>query len=328
MRMRRSRMLPAFLGVALSALMSGHAFAQSAPQAPQRRARPLPYHMLLPAAHGRRDGRPRARPHHPTRDPDAARWRPGSDDQPADGVFPYFGQNRVRYDKFDWHIYQTDHFEIYYYPELEPHLERMASVCGERLPAHQRRAEARPGRPRPARPVQDAERVPGEQHHGGETPEGVLAFAEPERNRMVLPIDEPYDQLYALITHELTHIFEFNIIPRGLVGQDLPLWVDEGLADYMTGVLEHAGPDGRCATPRSPTTIPRMSRLTRRRCRAGRPIRSAMPPSSSSSRGGARKGCASSCSRCARACSAAARAPTKKRSRSSRRTSTSSSTAT
>ena len=34
---------------------------------------------------------------------------------------------------------------------------------------------------------------------------------------MVLPIDEPPDQLYRLITHELTHIFEFDIIPRGLV---------------------------------------------------------------------------------------------------------------
>jgi hypothetical protein len=37
---------------------------------------------------------------------------------------------------------------------------------------------------------------------------------------MVLPIDEPPDQLYRLITHELTHVFEFDIIPplrrRGL----------------------------------------------------------------------------------------------------------------
>ena len=56
---------------------------------------------------------------------------------------------------------------------------------------------------------------------------------------MVLPIDEPNDQLYSLITHELTHIFEFNIIPRGLVGEGLPLWVDEGLAEYMTGRLDH-----------------------------------------------------------------------------------------
>ena len=69
----------------------------------------------------------------------------------------------------------------------------------------------------------------------GELPEGVLAFAEPDRNRMVLPIDEPSDALYRLITHELTHIFEFDIIPRTLLRRGLPLWVDEGLSDYMTG---------------------------------------------------------------------------------------------
>ena len=52
---------------------------------------------------------------------------------------------------------------------------------------------------------------------------------------MVLPIDQPSDSLYHLITHELTHIFEFDIIPRSLLHRSLPLWVDEGLADYMTG---------------------------------------------------------------------------------------------
>src|SRR3989454_12190618 len=25
---------------------------------------------------------------------------------------PYFGKNNVHYDRFDWHIYTTDHFEI------------------------------------------------------------------------------------------------------------------------------------------------------------------------------------------------------------------------
>ena len=33
----------------------------------------------------------------------------------------------------------------------------------------------------------------------GQSPEGVLAFAEGERNRMVLPIDLPSDLLYGLI---------------------------------------------------------------------------------------------------------------------------------
>ena len=39
---------------------------------------------------------------------------------------PYYGKNLVRYNNFDWHIYETDHFEIFYYPELEEHLGRVA----------------------------------------------------------------------------------------------------------------------------------------------------------------------------------------------------------
>jgi hypothetical protein len=42
---------------------------------------------------------------------------------------PYFGKNRVRYDNFQWHIYTTDHFQIYYYPEIEQHLERVAGYA-------------------------------------------------------------------------------------------------------------------------------------------------------------------------------------------------------
>ena len=30
------------------------------------------------------------------------------------GYIPYYGKNAIRYDNFEWHIYQTDHFEIYY----------------------------------------------------------------------------------------------------------------------------------------------------------------------------------------------------------------------
>ena len=34
------------------------------------------------------------------------------------GYVPYFGKNQIRYDNFNWHTYQTEHFEIYYYPEI------------------------------------------------------------------------------------------------------------------------------------------------------------------------------------------------------------------
>src|SRR5438045_2162694 len=44
-------------------------------------------------------------------------------------MVPYFGKNNIHYDRFDWHIYTTDHFEIYYYPEIEQHLERVAGYA-------------------------------------------------------------------------------------------------------------------------------------------------------------------------------------------------------
>src|SRR4029434_9739252 len=42
---------------------------------------------------------------------------------------PYYGKNNIHYDNFEWKIYPTDHFEIYFYPEVESHLERIASYA-------------------------------------------------------------------------------------------------------------------------------------------------------------------------------------------------------
>src|SRR3954468_20460372 len=44
-------------------------------------------------------------------------------------MVPYFGKNNPHYDKFEWSIYSTDHFEIFYYPALKPHLERIAGYA-------------------------------------------------------------------------------------------------------------------------------------------------------------------------------------------------------
>ncbi|MDA1307101.1 MAG: hypothetical protein O2917_07555, partial [Acidobacteria bacterium] len=148
---------------------------------------------------------------------------------------PYFGKNQVKYDKFDWHIYNTEHFEIYYYPELEPHLERIAAYAES---AYQRiSSELRHDLSSRVPLILYKTQSEFQQQNitGSELPEGVLAFAEPFRDRMVLPIDEPPDQLYRLIVHELTHVFEFDVIPRGILGSAIPLWVDEGLANYMAG---------------------------------------------------------------------------------------------
>ncbi|MCM2254368.1 MAG: BamA/TamA family outer membrane protein [Vicinamibacteria bacterium] len=158
---------------------------------------------------------------------------------PAHAQFvPYFGKNKIKYDDFDWRIYKSPHFEIYYYPEFEQHLPRLASYMES---AYQKVSSELKHEISFAIPV-----ILYKTHAEFEqtnlyptfVPEGVMAFAEPVRDRMVLPIDEPPDKLYGLIVHELTHIFEFDIIPRSLVRRDVPLWVDEGLSDYLRGTWE------------------------------------------------------------------------------------------
>ena len=147
---------------------------------------------------------------------------------------PYFNKNRIKFDHFKWHTYTTDHFEIYYYPEIEQHLERVASYAESAYQTVSADLKHDLAFKVPLILYKTASEFQQQNIEPGELPEGVLAFAEPYRDRMVLPIDEPSDALYRLITHELTHIFEFDIIPRTLLRRGLPLWVDEGLADYET----------------------------------------------------------------------------------------------
>jgi len=160
-----------------------------------------------------------------------------SSDLSAQSQFnPFHGKNQVKYDKFDWHIYTTDHFEIFYYPELEQHLERVASYAESAY--QQISADLRHDLSSVVPLIIFKTHSEFEQQNiiPGASPEGVGAFAEPQRDRIVLPIDSPPDGLYRLITHELTHIFMFDIVPRSLVRSTIPLWVDEGMADYMADV--------------------------------------------------------------------------------------------
>ena len=148
---------------------------------------------------------------------------------------PYFGKNNIHYDKFDWHIYTTDHFEIYYYPEIEQHLERVAGYAESAY--QQVSADLKHDLSFKVPLILFKTHSEFEQQNvaPGAAQEGVGAFAEPYRDRMLLPIDDPPDRLYGLIAHELTHIFEFDIIPQGLIRRSVPLWVNEGLSDYERG---------------------------------------------------------------------------------------------
>lgn len=148
-----------------------------------------------------------------------------------------FGKNKIVYDDFDWKIYSSTHFDVYFYEEERDSLQKVVNLAESAYDEISRKFE-----------FQITKRIPlifYETHSAFEQtnvilmfiPEGVGAFAEPVKNRMVLPIDMPDEKLYALLKHELTHIFEYEIIFQGSIRREMqarpPTWLMEGLASFM-----------------------------------------------------------------------------------------------
>ena len=148
-----------------------------------------------------------------------------------------FGKNKIVYDEFDWQVYRSTHFDVYFYEEERDALQKVVNFAESAYDDLSRKFN-----------YQIPKRVPliyYATHSAFEQtnvilsfiPEGVGAFAEAGRNRMVMPIDMSDEDLYQLIKHELTHIFEYEILYQGRLGKQLttspPTWFMEGLASFM-----------------------------------------------------------------------------------------------
>ncbi len=151
----------------------------------------------------------------------------------AQYFIPFYGKNKVKYDKHDWQVYRSPHFDVYYYPEMEEELGRLVSYAESAYDILSDRLKHEIPFSIPLILYRTFSEFAQTNLSPSEIPEGVGAFAESTRDRMVIPIDNPPDELQELFLHELTHIFEFDIVPRSLFRQTVPLWIDEGLATYM-----------------------------------------------------------------------------------------------
>ena len=158
----------------------------------------------------------------------------------------YFGQNKVQYRQYQWQSIQSDHFQIYFYPELDSLARRVLDL-----------AEKTNATMSVAMGHQLTRRVPiilyGSHNDFAQTnvtPElidaGTGGFTELLRNRVVLPFMGPYEDLRHVVVHELTHAYMFDMLYGGAAGAMLarqsfyqvPLWFAEGLAEYMSLGME------------------------------------------------------------------------------------------
>jgi len=151
--------------------------------------------------------------------------------------FPYYGKNKVLYEKFDWSHYQTDHFDIYYYIQdmrLLKNIAEMSESAYQRL-SHTLKHQLSATVPL----IYYKTSTDFEQTNLFQLPEGVLGVAEPVLYRVVIQGDMALDEIQDLIEHELTHIFEYDLLwgsPGGALYsvRQPPGWIMEGFAEYNT----------------------------------------------------------------------------------------------
>jgi hypothetical protein len=151
--------------------------------------------------------------------------------------FPYYGKNKVLYEKFNWRSYKTEHFNIYYYTDSIRDLKNIAEMAES---AYQKiSTELKHPLSAPIPLIFYKTSTDFEQTNLFQLPSGVLGVAEPILYRIAIQGDMTLDEIQDLVEHEVTHIFEYDLLWGGPGGglyavNRPPLWIIEGFAEYNT----------------------------------------------------------------------------------------------
>jgi YD repeat-containing protein len=152
-----------------------------------------------------------------------------------------FGRNKIQYKNHNWQVLSTPHFDIHFYEGAESFAVRAGLVLEDGYDMlSYKLGEVLPWRV----PV-----ILYSSHNDflqtnvttELLPEGVQAFAQPSRRRIVLPFTSSFKEFAHTAVHELSHVFTFaivynrmldNVFTRGYVFP-MQLWVAEGVAEYL-----------------------------------------------------------------------------------------------
>jgi WD40 repeat protein len=154
----------------------------------------------------------------------------------------YFGRNKVQYEKLDWHVLKTQHFDIYFYSDEQAAAKDASRLAERWITRHSKMFNHELSGRQPlilyASPTEFQQTNAIE----GDLGEGTGGVTEALRRRIVLPVGGTLGDLDHVIGHELTHAFQYDITGRGGGGSlgglpaatALPLWFIEGMAEYCS----------------------------------------------------------------------------------------------
>ena len=149
----------------------------------------------------------------------------------------YFGRNKVQYDQFRFDILPTNHFDLYFYEEAET-AARDAARMADRW--YQRHSTVFAHELTARRPlIFYANDADFQQTNviGGSIGQGTGGLTEGLKQRVVMPFTGMYGETDHVLGHELVHSYQYDLAlstPTGIRLQLLPLWLIEGMAEYLS----------------------------------------------------------------------------------------------
>ncbi len=151
----------------------------------------------------------------------------------------YFGRNKANYESFDFEVYQTPNFDIYHYLKNQDALDRFAQWSETWHDLHQRILGDTIRERNPLIIYNDHADFQQTNAVMGAVGVGTGGVTEAFKNRVVMPFGMSNQQTFHVLGHELVHAFQYNMILRGDSTSlrnlaNLPLWMVEGLAEYMS----------------------------------------------------------------------------------------------
>ena len=183
----------------------------------------------------------------------------------------YFGQNQVQYQKFEWRVKKTDHFDVHYYKGMEE-----AAIIAARMAE---RSYARLSR---LMGYQFKERKPimifasrgdfAQNNVTGDLGEGTGGVTDASHQRNMFFFGQDLAEVEHVMTHEMVHQFQYDIIFRGRTGTGLqnvtatqpPLWFAEGMAEYLSIGPDHPATDAIMRDAALNGNIPSVQKMTDR----------------------------------------------------------------
>ncbi len=153
--------------------------------------------------------------------------------------YPYYSKNKLPLTA-KWKVYATEHFKIYFYTKNKSIVNKAVLFSEEAFSKISQYFSVKFDEKIPIILYQSHRDFEMTNIYPGIIPEPVMGFSEPIKGRIVIPAEFPAHTLKHLITHELTHIFQFKLLYGGRLRsvysfRQPPLWVMEGMAEFVPG---------------------------------------------------------------------------------------------